>query len=217
MAEDWRATLVFEDEQEEHESLIDRLRGFRPEKELEEELPSRVVVSHDGPELFLYADTRSELERALTVAKRVLSDEGTVSGGRIERWHDIEERWEPASEPLPDTPAEEQEERDALAARERAESRVHGAPEWQVRVDLPDRRAATALEERLQADGLRPLRRWRFIVLGVDSEEDGQRLADRIRALAPEGSGVWVEGSLGSAERSRPFGNVFAVFGGLGN
>lgn len=215
MAEDWRATLVVEGGPG-GESLAGALRGWSPERELEHELPGRVVVSHDGPRLFLYATSRADLERAVDTARRALGAHGAAASVRIERWHDLEERWEDAARPLPATPEEQQAEREALAARERAESRARHAPDWDVRVDMPDRRAAIELEERLRAEGLAPIRRWRYVVVGVESEEDGDRLAERIRSEAPAGASAWVEGSVEAAERALPYGNVFAIFGGLG-
>src|SRR3954447_5620352 len=116
MAEDFRATLVATGDQE-GSRLAGQLGEWNPEGQLEGKLPDRVVVSHEGPELFIYAKTREELERAIEAAQHALGD---VVVARRERWHDAEERWEDADIPLPQTPEEEEAERQRLAERERA-------------------------------------------------------------------------------------------------
>jgi hypothetical protein len=214
MAEDFRATLVAKGDQE-ASALAGRLGDWHPEEELEGKLPDRVVVSHDGRELFIYANTREAMDGAIEAAQRVLGD---VVVERRERWHDAEERWEDVDLPLPQTPEEIEAERDRLAERERAESAAHGECDWEVRIDLPDRRDAAELEERLRAEGLHATRRWKYLFVPVESEEDGHDLAERLSAEAGPEAHISVEGTVDATGRKLPFGgNVFAIFGGLGN
>ncbi|HEX8856685.1 MAG TPA: hypothetical protein VF752_13895 [Thermoleophilaceae bacterium] len=215
MAEDFRAVLVVEGEHEGHR-LAGRLGRWDAEDELEGQLPDRVVVSHDGPELFLYANTREELDRAIEAAQRVLASSRVE---RVERWHDAEESWEDADRPLPQTEDEIEEEQRRLAERERAEAERRGEVDWEVRAELPSRRLAEELEEWLDAQGHPAVRRWKYVFVPVPSEEDGRELAELIlHSDAGEAASVDVEGTGAATARGRPFGgNVFAIFGGLGN
>jgi hypothetical protein len=117
---------------------------------------------------------------------------------------------------LPDSPEEIRAEREQLTDTERAESRHDEMDEWEVQVVLPDHRSTKALAEQLEGEGLKPLRRWRFLLIPVPSEDDGNELAERIRAEAPADAKVNVEASYGEVVAANPQVSAFALFGGLG-
>ena len=83
-------------------------------------------------------------------------------------------------------------------------------------MELPDHRATRELAERLEGEGLRPLRRWRYLLVPAASERDAAELADRIRAEVPEGASVTVEGTEGATVAANPRLSAFALFGGMG-
>src|SRR2546423_822907 len=98
------------------------------------------------------------------------------------------------------------------------------AEDWRVHVrlgehrhalELPHRRDAAELEERLEAEGLPVTRRWRYLLVGALNEEEANELAERLRAEAPPGSEVTVEGTFEAVRSRVP--NPFAFLGGLGN
>ena len=215
MAEDWRVKVVFDDEDHRHH-LMGFLRDHDLEEDLAKRLRGRVVVSQDGPILFLYADTRDQAEAAIDVVRNFLAEHSVKADIDLTRWHEAEERWEDPSVPLPRTPEEEAAERERLAKAEREESAEYEWDEWEVQVELPDHRSTKAFADKLEAEGLKPLRRWRYLVVPAPSEEDAAELAERIKAEVPEGAKVAVEGTEGATVASNPRLSAFALFGGLG-
>jgi hypothetical protein len=216
MAEDWRVKVEFPEEEHGHR-LSGLLRDHHElEEDLAERLRGRVVVSQDGPVLFLYADTRDQAEAAIEVVRsfdREYDQQPTID---LKRWHDVEERWEDPSVALPDTPDEVREERETLTETEREESKEDRMDEWEVQIVLPDHRSTKKLADKLEAEGMKPLRRWRFLVIPVPSEDDGNALADRLRQEAPADAKVAVEGSYGQVVADNPRLSAFSIFGGLG-
>jgi hypothetical protein len=217
MAEDWRVEVEFREEEHRH-----RLTGFLHEHELEKDLAQRlrgrVFVSQDGPVLFLYAETRDQAEAAIEVVNQFLAEHSGEAEADIAltRWHEVEERWEDPSVPLPDSPEAVSAEREKLTEEERAESESDRMDEWEVQVVLPDHKSTKAFAEKLETEGLKPLRRWRFLVLPVPSEDDGNALAERLRAEAPPEAKIAVEASYGRVIANNPAASAFSLFGGLG-
>lgn len=215
MPEDWRVKVTFDEEQQGHH-LSGWLSGHQQEEDLARRLRGRVVVSQDGPELFLYADTREQAEAVIQVVRTFLAEYQASAEIELRRWHDIEERWEDADAPVPHTDAERERERDRLAEEERAESLADGTDEWEVQVTLPDHHSMRELAERLEGEGMDVHRRWRYLVIPVASEEDGSELAARIRSKAPADAEVNVEGTYGAVVARVPGAGAFSLFGGLG-
>ena len=175
-----------------------------------------MVVSQDGPTLFLYAENRDQAEAAIEVVRSFLTQFDASAEIDLARWHEVEERWEDPSVALPDSPEGIRAERERLTDTERAESRHDEMDEWEVQVVLPDHRSTKALAEQLEGEGLKPLRRWRFLLIPVPSEDDGNELSERIRAEAPSDAKVNVEASYGEVVAANPQVSAFALFGGLG-
>jgi hypothetical protein len=216
MAEDWRVKVAFQEEEHRH-GLSRFLRENELERDLAERLRGRVVVSQDGPTLFLYAQTRDQAEAAMAVVRSFLSEHGSAEAEvELNRWHDVEERWEDPSVPLPDSPEEIRAEREKLTEEEREESERDRMDEWEVQVVLPDHHSTKALAEQLESEGLNPLRRWRYLVIPVPSEDDGNELAERLRAEAPAEARIAVEASYARVVADNPRLSAFSLFGGLG-
>jgi len=190
--DDYRIRIEVEDEDE---SWLERL-GLElgsEAAELARELEDRrLVVSRDGDEIFVYAGSPEEAERARSVIQAELRDQGlSAVTGPVEHWLDEEDRW--SDEPPGETWEEEALER--------------GYAPWEVRVDLPSHAAARELADRLEQEGYPVERRWRYLIVGASSREDAEALAARVHgAVEPGGELVW---------ETVP-GNPFAVFGGLG-
>jgi hypothetical protein len=192
VADDYRIRIEVEDEDE---SWLERL-GLElgsEAAELARELEDRrLVVSRDGDEIFVYASSPEEAERARSVIQAELRDQGlSAVTGPVEHWLDEEDRWS-------DEPPGETWEEEALD---------RGFAPWEVRVDLPSHAAARELADRLEQEGYPVERRWRYLIAGASSREDADALAARVHgAVEPGGELVW---------ETVP-GNPFAVFGGLG-
>ena len=190
--DDWRIRIDVEDV---HERLLERLGVELDDeaRELARELEGRrLAVSRDGDEIFVYASSRPEAERAQQVVEAELRTLGVeAKTSRIEHWLDAEERWD-------DEPATETWEKEELD---------EGYAPWEVRVTAPSRGEAKALVEQLEAEGYRPLRRFQYVIVGAASKEDADRLAARLHGEVEAGGEVVYE--------TEP-GNPFSIFGGLG-
>jgi hypothetical protein len=191
--DDWRIRIELHGEGA--ESLLERLgielndEAARLARELERR---RLVASRDGDELFVYASTSAEAERARSVIQAVLNDLGlSAVTGPVEHWLDDEDRWD--DEPPGETWEEEELE--------------HGHAPWEVRVAVRSRDEARRLEEELEAEGYPVVRLFDRVLVGAASREDAEALAARIHGVVEPGSAlVW---------ETVP-GNPFAIFGGLG-
>lgn len=177
----------------------------------------KLAVSHDEDDVFLYTDSLESAQLASAALSRALTEAGVPAEPEVKRWHHAEERWEDASAPLPSTPAQEAVEHQRLIAEEDRESVADGAPDWEVRITLPSRHAASEFAERLEGEGIPVLRRWHHVVVGAEDEDQARSLAERLRTEAPEGSELVVEGSgvepMKQYTRSQ---SRYAWFGGLG-
>src|SRR4051812_6964036 len=181
----------------------------------DESFGGRVAVSGDGANVFLYADSEADARQAQTVVDRVLQESGERGEFDLERWHHEEEMWEPATVPLPSTPAEHEAEHERREEQEEAESEASGIADWEVRIELASHHDAQELGERLEQEGYRPVRRWKYLIVGAGDEDDAKALATRLQADAPVGATVHVEPGSGLAWQFMPA-NPFAVLGGLG-
>jgi hypothetical protein len=216
MADDYRIRVEFEDES----TILHFGRSLRErefEQELREQLGEGVIVTRDGSEVFLYASSPEQAQAAASAVRQVLEHQRVDADvSPVERWHPVEQSWEDASVPLPQTDGEVAAERARQEAREAQETRDLGYAEWEVRVDLPTHRDAVELAERLEDEGISPLvRRWKYLLIGTATDEEARGLAERIRAEAPAGADVKAEPSatVGWEATSR---NWFAPFGGFG-
>ena len=213
VAEDWRITVTTADGASGR--LLRALHEREVRDELRDELGGRVAVSSDGPNVFLYADTRRAADAAERVLRDVLAEHRLTGEPRLERWHPIEERWEPPEVPLPETAAEREVEHDRREEQEREESLRTGVAQWEVRVELPTHAEASSLAEELERAGQRVVRRSHYLLVGANDEEEATALAERLQREAPRGVAVHVEPGSGLAWQLLPT-NPFAVFGGLG-
>jgi hypothetical protein len=210
--DDLRLTVALRDE-DEVRGLLDELR--RLELEGKGAFDERVIVSHDGPSVFVYGDSEPRLEHARELVDRALHGAGLGAMVQFTRWHPVEERWEPAETPLPRTPEEREAERKVRLERETQESEASGHAEWEVRVELPSHGSTVALAKQLESEGIPVVRRWRFLLAGGRNEDEARALAARIQAEAPDGATVHVEPGGEMVWQVAPA-NPFAVFGGLG-
>ena len=196
-------------------SLTERLDAAELESELSLAFHDRLIVSRDGPRVFVYAGTREQAERARGVVAGLAEAHGWKLDAELTHWHPEAEAWEDPELPLPANDAARVAEHEKLIAAERRELAERGEPEFEVRVDLASHRDAVAFAETLREEGLPAVRRWKYLVVGAADEDSARALAARLRDEVPAGGTVEVEGSGQAAWAERPS-NPFAVFGGLG-
>ncbi len=214
MNDDWRLQIDVEDEGS-GASLSARLNAAELEHELSVAFHDRLIVSVDGPLVFVYAGTREQAEQARDLIAKLAREHGWEVESTLTHWHPDAEEWEDPDLPLPESDAAKVAEHAELIAAERKQMAETGEPEFEVRVDLPSHRDAAHFAELLRAEGLPAVRRWKYLVVGAADEDSARGLATRVEGEAPAGSRVTVEGSGQVAYAERPA-NPFAVFGGLG-
>ena len=214
MADDWRVTVDFDDEGDGMQ-FAEWLGALELEAEERAKLGERVVVSRDGPRVYLYADSEERARAAHETVSARIEAEGVAAATSFERWHPVEQEWKDAALPLPRTEEELRAEHERLQEREAADSLRRGEAEWEVRIELPSHEETVDLAEQLEAEGIPVVRRHTYLIAGAVNEDDARALAERLRAEAPEGARIEVEPGGGLAWEVAP-GNPFAVFGGLG-
>lgn len=192
--DDWRIRIELAEEGP-VEALLARLDlDLRSEgRHLAEELEGhRLAVSRDGNELFVYAASREQAQKALAVIESELREEGLeAKTSHVEQWLHDEERW--------DSEAKEPTFEEELLAE--------GYAPWEVRVECDSREDAHELADQLTEEGYGVVRRWRYVIAGTDTREEADALARRLHGeVEPNARIVW---------EVLPR-NPFAVFGGLG-
>jgi hypothetical protein len=216
MADDFRLTVEFDDPS--HGLHLARLlHEHELEGEIRDKLGARVLVTDDGPRVHLYTATREQAEEAAKLVRDLIAQHGLHAGLLpIMRWHPVEMRWEDASAPLPRTDGEVEAEHERWEEQQAKETRELGYAEWEVRVELPSHKEAVELARRLEEEGIKPIiRRWKYLLIGVENDDAATELAERIRREAPAGAVVKAEPSATIAWEVTAK-NPFAVFGALG-
>ena len=196
-------------------NLSELLRAGDFQHGLQDAAGERVVVSVDGHELFLYAGTRTQAERAIEAVKSLITSSGVTVRTELRRWHPVSEQWIDADLPLPDSESAIAAEHAEMIAAEREEQTTLNYAEWEVRVSTESHRETLELADKLRQDGIPSLRRWRFLLVGAADEDTAKALSDRIRAVAAPSAKVEVEASYKAVEAEVGT-NPFAIFGGLG-
>ncbi len=215
MSDDWRLRLELADTSSAIE-LTRYLGSGGVEHELDDAFSDRVIVSVDDTKLLAYAGSREQLEHAAQTIHALCTEHGwRIEQEHLERWHAVAEAWEDPDKPLPGGEDEIEAEREQQVASEHADEATEGYPEWEVRVECHSHHDTNALAEKLEAEGVPSVRRWRYLLLGALDEDSARELADRIKAELPSGCTVTVEGTLQAVASGRPP-NPFAVLGGLG-
>jgi hypothetical protein len=196
MNDDWRIRIELPEEEHAdslHGRIGEDLRTEEARKLADELQGRRLAVSRDGNELFVYASSQPEAERARGIIEAELAEEGVETRtSAVERWLHDEERW---SNEAPQETWEEEE-------------RDRGYAPWEVRIERETHSEAQKLAEELDSQGYDVVRRWRYLIVGAASEEEARELARRLQGEAELGGEVVWEESLPQGP--------FAIFRGVG-
>lgn len=214
MNDEWRLQIDPQD-QSHARALTERLEARELEHDLSDAFHDRVIVSRDDERLFLYAGSRDQAESAHDLLLSLAQQHGWSLDLELKRWHPAAEEWEDPDKPLPDSEEAQNAEHEALIAAEGKQTEERGYPEFDVRIDLPSYHDALHLAEKLRGEGLLPVHRWKYVLIGATDEDNAKELAERIKSEAPAGSEVKAEGTWKAAYNERPP-NPFAFMGGLG-
>ena len=189
---DWRVTISQADPDH-----AERAQRSFSEREVEEDVHLRlgrnIAVGAGDEQIFLYAGTENAAREAEQVARDVLAEDGVKAEFSLDHWHPIEEQWESPDVAMPRTEAEREAEHQRLEDSETADSLATGTAQWQARVSLSSHREAVALAHTLEGEGRTVVRRWKFLVVGANNEDEARELADHIRSEAPADATVRAE------------------------
>jgi len=192
--DEWRVEVRL-DAEEEGRSLGERLRSLKLDDEARDRLGSDVVVTRDGLQLFLYAWHEPSAREGERVVRELLEADGLAAEVELKRWHPDADEWRPAEEALPSTPEEAAAERERHASAAAKESADSGDYEWQVVIHMPDFGSGRDFAKQLVERGLPVKRRWRYVLIGVATEEQAIELGTELEDEVPEGAAVGVRGN----------------------
>src|SRR6266545_1060090 len=172
--DDWRLRIELEEEGHAAE-ILDRL-GFdlsSEAKELSRHLEAqKLAVSRDGKVVFVYAPTRTEIERAKEVVDAELRDLGVeAQESGIEHWLADEDRWDDEP-PGPDVEEELLE---------------HGYAPWEVRVECASLGKARELARELRDEGYGVSRTFTYVIVGTETRGQAVELARRVHGHVEPG------------------------------
>jgi len=191
---DWRVTISLTDPDQ-----VEQARRSFSTHEADEDARRRlgrsIAVGAGDSQIFLYAGTEVAARDAEQVAREILARQGIQAEFALHRWHPIEEEWENADVAMPQTEAERQAEHQRLEDAETVESIATGTAQWEARVEFPSHHEAVALADKLRSEGRTVIRRWKFLVVGANNEDDARALAEQIRREAPPDALVQAEHS----------------------
>jgi hypothetical protein len=214
MNDDWRLQIDLDDDGVSGK-VADLMRSNELENELAFDLKDAVIVSHEGERIFLYAATREPLDMVQGKVGEFLDSKGWKAEFELRHWHPVAEEWEDPESPLPTTDAETEAEHEELMETEDEETAArHGRAEFEVSVKFPTLHEARQFAKQLRDEGLQPVRRFHYMVVGAPDEDAAKELAERIRAEAPGDAEVKAEYSLRELYEEQPP-NPFFFLGGL--
>ncbi len=192
--DEWRVEVTLDEEQH-GDSLSEGLRNLQIDDEARKRIGGSVIVTRDGSSLYVYAWHEESAREAERVIRELMEEDQLVGEVRLMRWHPLADEWKDAAEPLPEDEAAAAEELRAHEEEVRRERRGHREHPWEVVIDLPGLRDTLSLAEKLHKEGLAVKRRFRYLLVGADSEDQAIELGKRLESEVPEGSHVGIRGN----------------------
>jgi hypothetical protein len=103
MTDEWRVEVQLDDP-EHGFPLSERLRALDLDDEVSERLGDRVIVTRDGPRLFIYTQSDLAAREAERIVRQVLATDELTADVRIRRWNPVDRFWQDPDEPLTTEP-----------------------------------------------------------------------------------------------------------------
>ena len=193
-ADEWRVEVELENE-EHGSSLGDRLRALSFDDNARKRLGGSVIVTRDGSSVFLYAWHEPSATEAERVVRDLMEQDKLAGQVNLMRWHPVAEQWRPADEPLPESESELRAEEHVRAEQGRREREDQHAFPWEVVIDVPRLRDVWDVAGDLEERGLPVKRRWKYLLIGVDTEDAAVELGRELQTQLPEGSHIGIRGN----------------------
>jgi hypothetical protein len=191
LEDEWRVEVKLEGD-EQGASFGNLLKSHSLDDDARKRLGGEVVVTRDGPQLYLYAWHEQSAREAERVARELLETEGLAAEVELRRWHPAAEEWRPADEPLPETSDEAEAEAESHEERAAREAAASGHYEWQVVAHMPDYKSAREFAHKLERRDLPVKQRWRYVLIGVPTEDDAIALGRELEGEAPPDAEIGV-------------------------
>lgn len=192
--DEWRVEVKL-DEEHNGATLSEALRHLQLDNEARKLLGGSVIVTRDGPFVFVYAWHEEGAQEAERVVKNLMQDEKLAGEVRLMRWHPVADEWKDSSEPLPDDEAARALEMHEAEHEGSEEAHRYGEYPWEVVIDLPHIRDGQAIAKKLRAEGLPVKRHFRYLLVGAPSEDKAVELGERLEGEAPQGSRIGIRGN----------------------
>jgi hypothetical protein len=192
--DEWRVEVALDKDQN-GESLGERLHSLELDDEARKRLGGSVIVTRDGRFVFLYAWHEESAREAEKVVRDLMEQDKLTGQVRLMRWHPVAEEWKDADLELPEDEATVAAEMREAEQAGREEHRESGEYPWEVVIDLPHVRDTLNVTNKLRDEGLHVKRRFRYILVGAETEDDAVALGKRLEGEVPEGSHVGIRGN----------------------
>jgi hypothetical protein len=101
--DEWRVEIQLDDP-EHGFPVSERLRALDLDDEVEQRLGDRVIVTRDGPRLFVYAQSDEAAREAERIVRQVLATDELTADVRVRRWNPVDRFWQDPDEPLTTEP-----------------------------------------------------------------------------------------------------------------
>ena len=102
-SDEWRVEVQLDELTHGH-PLGERLRALDLDDDVKERLGDRVIVTRDGPRLFVYTQSDDAAREAERVVRQVVGEEDLTADVRVRRWNPVDCFWQDADEPLTSEP-----------------------------------------------------------------------------------------------------------------
>ena len=191
MAEKWRVVIILGDGAG---AGWFGLRRYKRDlaREVQDRTGAVVVGTRDSGQspVFAYPGNRAAAEAAAQVAREVTGQHGLAARVSVESWRQVKKQWEDASAV---SQRDLDEEHDNQQREDRRLSAETGVAQWRVRVELRTHRDAVALARRLSSDGHQVDQGRKSVTASADTEDDANRMAEKMRLYAPSDADVQAE------------------------
>jgi hypothetical protein len=109
MADEWRVEIELREEGH-GLTLGERLRSLDLDDEAREQLGGNVIVTRDGPHMFIYAASEAAAQEAGRVVSELVEDEGLEAEVSVTHWDAGDHAWEDISGAAHDQAADDEHE-----------------------------------------------------------------------------------------------------------
>jgi hypothetical protein len=176
--QEWRVEVDLDDEQHGY-SLGERLRAHDLDDEARERLGGGVIVTRDGPRLYVYAKSLAAAREGERVLRELVEADRLTADIRVTVWDEDRDAWLDAEggEVVEDPRAGEE------------------APEYFVLVESEDQALLEQLSTRMREGRPVELRRGMLLVGSFDDEEV-EELGERLRAEVGDSARVQVRADI---------------------